>query len=163
MALLLAKRGIRNDHASNIKTGRLAMLTRRLFASCAICAASGLMATGVAAGAEAPASPGNVTRTLIQRTEGPADGYVTILMRIDIGPGVTVPWHTHPGIESAYFLQGAATLSIKGQPDRQIKGGDGSEIPPYTPHKVQNGDTTLQLVATYVVEKDKPLLTPAPQ
>jgi quercetin dioxygenase-like cupin family protein len=133
------------------------MLTRRLFASCAICAAGGLVASAVAAEAQTP--PTGITRTVLQRTEGPADGYVTILARIDIAPGVTVPWHTHPGIESAYFLQGGATLSVKGQPDRQVKGGDGAEIPARVPHKVQNGDATLQIVATYVVEKDKPLLT----
>ncbi len=135
------------------------MLTRRLFASCAICAVGGLMATGVAA--EAQSAPGGITRTVLQRTDGPGDGYVTILVRIDIAPGVTAAWHTHPGVESAYFLQGNATLSVKGQPDRQVKGGDGAVIPANTPHKVQNGDAVTQVVSTYVVEKDKPLLTPA--
>ncbi len=136
------------------------MLTRRLFASCALCAAGGLVATGVTAGAQTPTG---IARTVLRRTEGPADGYVTILASVDVDPGVTVPWHTHPGIESAYFLQGNATISVKDQPDRQVKGGDGAEIPPHTPHKVQNGDATLRIVATYVVEKDKPLLTLAPQ
>jgi quercetin dioxygenase-like cupin family protein len=134
------------------------MLTRRLFASCAICAAGGLVASAVTAGAQSASN--GITRTILQRTDGPADGYVTILARIDIDAGVTIPWHIHPGVESAYFLQGGATLSVKGQPDRRVKGGDGAVIPASTPHKLQNGDAVTQVVSTYVVEKDKPLLTP---
>jgi hypothetical protein len=60
--------------------------------------------------------------------------------------------HTHPGIESAYVLEGGFELPIQGQPTRTIKPGDGFQIPPETPHA--GG-------ITYVVEKGKPLASPA--
>ncbi len=69
------------------------MLTRRAFAACALCAAAGFWATGVEA-----QTPG-LKRTLIRRTDGPMDGYVTVEMRIEIEPGAMVARHTHPGIE----------------------------------------------------------------
>ena len=47
------------------------MLTRRAFAACALCAASGFLATGVAA--QTAVTPG-VKRTLLKQTDGPMDG-----------------------------------------------------------------------------------------
>ena len=72
------------------------MLTRRVFAVCALCAAGGFLATGVDAQTAAPAG---LKRTLIKQTDGPMDGYVTVEMRIEIDPGFMVARHTHPGIE----------------------------------------------------------------
>ena len=72
------------------------MLTRRLFAACALCAAGGFLATGAEAQTAAP--PG-FKRTIIKQTDGPMDGYVTVEARVDIEPGALVPRHTHPGIE----------------------------------------------------------------
>jgi quercetin dioxygenase-like cupin family protein len=52
---------------------------------------------------------------------------------------------------------------VKGQPDRAIKAGDGFQIPPEVPHSVRNGPEKSRVVATYIVEKDKPLASPAPE
>ena len=49
------------------------MLTRRMFAGCALCAVTGFVATG----AEAQNAPGGLKRTIITRTDGPMDGYET--------------------------------------------------------------------------------------
>lgn len=135
------------------------MLTRRLFASCAICAATGLIATEV----WAQSAPGPVKRTILQQTDGPAEGYVSILVRGEIAAGALVPRHTHPGVESAYLLSGGGLLSVKGLADRQMVPGDGWEVPAYTPHALRNGNQTTLIVSTYVVEKGKPLVSPAPE
>jgi quercetin dioxygenase-like cupin family protein len=132
------------------------MLNRRGFIGCAICAAVGLVAEGVSAQSNTP-TPG-VKRTILQQTDGPAEGYVTILARGEIGDGGVVPWHTHPGIESGYLISGTGTMFIKGQPDRKMQAGDSFHIPPETPHSVQC-DTAMQIASTYVVEKGKPLAT----
>ena len=138
------------------------MLTRRLFGGCAICAAVGLVATKV--DAQAPAAPlAGVTRTILSKTEFPGDKYITLLARAEIAPGTTVPWHTHPGVETAYVLDGEANLSVRGLPDRKIMAADGFQIPLETPHSVRNGDKPLKIVVTYVVEKDKPLVTLVPE
>jgi quercetin dioxygenase-like cupin family protein len=132
------------------------MLTRRNFASCALCAAVGLVATNV------DAQTGGVKRVILQQTDGPADGYVTILARGEIEPGALVARHTHPGIETAYLLEGGGMLSVKGQPDRLVSAGDSFQIPTLTPHALRNGDKFTRIASTYVVEKGKPLASPAP-
>ena len=131
------------------------MLTRRAFAVCALCAASGFLATGV--DAQAP----GLKRTLIKQTDGPMDGYVTIEMRVEIDPGATVARHTHPGIESGYVAEGAIELTIEGEGARKLAAGDGFQVPTRTPHGGPNGPAKTVIISTYVVEKDKPLASPA--
>ncbi|MGZ3330117.1 MAG: cupin domain-containing protein, partial [Xanthobacteraceae bacterium] len=94
--------------------------------------------------------------------DGPAPGYVTLLVEATIEPGVAVGRHTHPGIESAYVMEGGFELPIQGQPTRMLKAGDAFQIPPETPHAGgKAGDAKSRILITYVVEKGKPLATPA--
>jgi len=141
------------------------MLTRRGFAgfaSCAICAVTGFVATDASAAEGAPPVTPGVTRKLLSQMDGPMPGYVTISMEAEIEPGVTVARHTHPGIESGYVLEGGFELPIQGQPTRTLKVGDAFQVPPETPHAGgKSGDKKSRIVVTYVVEKGKPLVSPA--
>ncbi|HJS86151.1 MAG TPA: cupin domain-containing protein [Acetobacteraceae bacterium] len=143
------------------------MFTRRLFVPCALCAVTGFV--GSEANAQpnqqsaAPTATPGVSRRILQQTEGPAAGYVTLLVAAEIDPNAMVARHTHPGIESAYFLTGGGELSVKGSPTRQVKAGDGIQVPPETPHSLKNGAEPTKIVVTYVVEKGKPLASPAPE
>jgi quercetin dioxygenase-like cupin family protein len=133
------------------------MLSRRKFAACALCAAAGFGAMAVGeANAQMPAG---LKRTILSKTDLPDGKYVALLVAVEIDPGTTVPRHTHPGVESAYCLEGSAQLSVKGQPDRTVKAGDGFQVPTETPHGAKVGDQPFKLVVTYTVEKDKPLST----
>src|ERR1700674_2781669 len=109
---------IRPDTAIRTPQGRSVMLTRRGFAgvaSCAICAVTGFMATDASAqGTTPPATTPGVSRKILSQSDGPAPGYVTLLVAIEIEPGVTIGRHTHPGIESAYILEGGFELPIEG-------------------------------------------------
>lgn len=136
------------------------MLKRRGFVSCALCAAIGLVASS--AEAEAQGTSG-VKRTILQKTEYPGDKYACILVSVDIEPNAQVARHTHPGIESALLTAGGGTLSVKGQADRLVKVGEGFQIPPETPHSLRNGPEATRIAITYIVEKDKPLASPAPE
>jgi quercetin dioxygenase-like cupin family protein len=136
------------------------MLKRRGFVSCAVCAAIGLVAT--AEKGQAQGMPG-LKRTVIQKTEFPGDKYVCILMSVEIDANTSIPRHTHPGVESSIVEAGGGTLSQKGQADRVVKAGEGFQIPPETPHALRNGPETTRLAITYIVEKDKPLVTLAPE
>ena len=143
------------------------MLTRRGFAgfaSCAICAVTGFMATEAsAAEGAAPAKATGVKRKILSQLDGPMPGYTTINMEVEIDAGVTVPRHTHPGIESSYVLEGGFELPVQGQPTRILKAGDGFQIPPETPHAGgKPGDKKSRIAITYFVEKGKPLVSPAP-
>jgi quercetin dioxygenase-like cupin family protein len=144
-----------------ILTGSLAMLARREFVSCALCAAGGFVATGVAAQTNAPTA--GIVRNILRQIDGPMDGYVTVLAIAEVQPGAIVARHIHPGIESAYFMTGGGILSVKGEPDRQIAVGDSFQVAAYTPHSLRNGDSVTRVAATYVVEKGKPLASPAPE
>src|SRR3979490_557726 len=109
------------------------MLTRRGFASCALCAITGFIATEASAQGAPPAA-GGVTRKILSQTDGPAPGYETLLVEATIESGVAVGRHTHPGIESAYVLEGGFELPIQGQATRMLKVGDAFQIPAETPH-----------------------------
>ena len=77
------------------------MLTRRGFtgfASCAICAITGFVATEASAQGAPPAATTGVTRKILSQTDGPMPGYVTLLVEAEIEAGATVGRHTHPGI-----------------------------------------------------------------
>jgi len=133
-------------------------LTRRRGFLCWCCA--GLAGLGTTVGARAQ-SPG-ITRTVLGRQEFPGSDFVTLQVQVDLDPSFLVARHTHPGVETTTFISGGAVLAVKGQPDRTLKPGDSFQIPLETPHALQNGTAPARLVAVYVVDKNKPLSTPAP-
>ena len=138
------------------------MLTRRRFTSCALCAIAGFIATDASAQGAKPAATPGVTRKILSRTDGPTSGYETLLVEATIEPGVAVGRHTHPGVESAYVLEGGLELPIQGQETRMLKAGDGFQIPPQTPHAGGKPATAkTRILITYVVQKGKPLASPA--
>src|SRR6476660_9060461 len=138
------------------------MLTRRGFASCALCAITGFVATEASAQGAPPAAAGGVTRKILSQSDGPVPGYETVLVEATVEAGVAVGRHTHPGIESAYVLEGGFELPIQAQPTRTTKAGDACQIPPETQHAGgKPGDAKPRMLITYVVEKGKPLASPA--
>jgi quercetin dioxygenase-like cupin family protein len=110
-----------------------------------------------AASAQAPA----IKRTLLQRTDaGP--GLEAILGLAEIAPGGSTGRHSHSGIETGYVLEGETTLEIDGEPARVVKAGDSYSIPAGRIHNATvTGTSSARVIATYVVEKGKPLATPA--
>jgi quercetin dioxygenase-like cupin family protein len=141
------------------------MLTRRGFAgfaSCALCGLAEFAATAVSAQGAPPPAPAGFSRKILSQMDGPTPGYVTVVVEVNIDPGTFVARHTHPGIESGYVVSGGIDLPIQGQPTRALKPGDGYQVPVATPHAgAKNGDARTVLVSTYVVEKGKPLASPA--
>jgi quercetin dioxygenase-like cupin family protein len=134
------------------------MLTRRGFASCALCALTGFAATAVQA--EGPA-PAGIKREILQRMDGPTPDYETIIAAAEIVPGFTVPRHIHPGIESAYIAEGGGVISVDGEVTREIRAGDVAMVPPRRPHTLKNGDKPTRIISTYILEKGQPLSIPA--
>ncbi|WP_457106981.1 cupin domain-containing protein [Methylobacterium sp. P5_C11] len=133
------------------------MLTRRMFTGCAICAAVGFVADD--ASAQAPAG---LKRTITSRIDGPTPGYETLQVIVDIEPNFVIDWHTHPGIEAGYALEGVGELQIKGEAARTIKPGTAWVTAPETPHTLKNGADAAKLFVTFTVQKGKPLATPVP-
>jgi len=136
------------------------MISRRIFGSCGLCAAMALIAEPAEIQAQAT---GGVTRRILGREDVPGSNSETIQVFATVEPGAFVARHTHPGIESSFVFDGEATLMVRGRPNALLRAGEGFMIPPETPHAVQNGGKLLQIAATYIVEKGKPLSTPAPE
>lgn len=135
-------------------------LNRRLIVGCALCAVPGLIATSISA-QPAPAATAGVKRKVISQLDGPTPGYVTIAVELEIEAGAVVARHTHPGIESTYFVSGGGELLVDGQPARPFKAGDAIQVPAGTVHSVKNGPVATKGIGTYIVEKGKPLASPA--
>ena len=71
--------------------------------------------------------------------------------------------HTHPGFDLSYVLEGEGTLIVEGKPDQALKPGVVIQVPPNVPHDVKVAPgKPLKLLGIYVVEKGKPIASPAP-
>ena len=106
------------------------------------------------------AQPAGVTRTDLQRHDLSVAGHEAVQVRVDLAPGVAFPNHSHPGEEIIYVLAGSMEYDVAGKAPAILKAGDILFIPAGTVHSAKNvGDVTASELATYIVEKDKPLLT----
>ena len=107
----------------------------------------------------APAQQPGVKRTDLQRHDLGAPGREVIQVRVDIAPGVVFPRHRHPGEEIIYVLEGMFEYEVEGKPPMTLKAGDVLFIPAGTIHAAKNvGSGNAAELATYVVEKGKPLI-----
>ena len=109
------------------------------------------------------AQASGLTRTLVGRGDVSVAGREAVVARVEVAPGARAGRHTHPGDEISYILEGEAQLLIDGQPPRTVKAGESFIIPAGVVHDAHNSsDKPVKLVGVYVVEKGKPLATPAP-
>ena len=101
-------------------------------------------------------------RVELQRADLSVAGRETVVARGDFDPDGMVGRHTHPGDEISYILEGTVQLDIDGKPPVISKAGDVFVIPAGTVHSAKNiGKTPAKVLATYIVEKGKPLTTMA--
>jgi quercetin dioxygenase-like cupin family protein len=98
-------------------------------------------------------------RTDLQRHDLSAAGREVIQVRVDFASGYVAPVHTHPGEEIIYVIEGTLEYDIGGKVTR-VKAGDVLFVPAGIPHTAKNvGSGNAAELATYIVEKGKPLLT----
>jgi quercetin dioxygenase-like cupin family protein len=100
-----------------------------------------------------------IKRTVLRSIDYPA-GYTTVTAIVEVAPGACSGRHTHPGIDSGYVMQGDFVLKIDGKPDQTLKAGDSYETSPQMPHDGCSVSGT-KLIDTFVIEKGKPLASPA--
>jgi quercetin dioxygenase-like cupin family protein len=121
----------------------------------------GLTVVAFACAGAAIAQQGGIKRTPLQKVEFP-DGYFTVTAIAEI-PAGGAAGHTHPGIETGYLMEGEADLLVDGQPALHLKAGDSYAIPAGAVHDAKvHGDKPLKVLGVYVVDKTKPLASPAP-
>jgi quercetin dioxygenase-like cupin family protein len=123
------------------------------------CVAVAAVVAGVPAVAQQPEP---VKRTVLQKNDFPGDKMSTLLVLIEIAPNFVVAKHTHPGLETGYVQDGEITLTVDGQAEKTLKAGDSYTNPAAVPHIAKTGPQGVKLIATFIVDKDKPLAAPAP-
>lgn len=106
-------------------------------------------------------NPG-VQRIVINRADVSVPGREAVIVRAEIARGASVGWHTHPGEEISYVMEGEGEILVEGKPTLKIKAGDGFVIPNGATHDARNtGTVPLKLSVVYLAEKGKPIATPA--
>jgi quercetin dioxygenase-like cupin family protein len=118
-----------------------------------------IIASGFALYVAHAQQPGS-KRTDLQRHDLSASGREVVQVRVDFDPGYVSPRHTHPGEEIVYVLEGTLEYQIEGQPTVTVKPGNVLFVPAGAIHSAKNvGTSNGAELATYVVEKGKPLIT----
>ena len=101
-------------------------------------------------------------RTTLQQYDLSIPGREMIQVRVDIEPSSPPSRHFHPGEEIIYVLNGPLEYQIDGQETKVYTAGEALTVPDGVIHAVRNVGTGIATeLATYVVEKGKPLLTVA--
>jgi quercetin dioxygenase-like cupin family protein len=114
--------------------------------------------SGLAAPVTEAQQPG-ITRSDVVRHDLGVPGREVIQVRVDFAPGVAFGRHSHPGAEVAYVLEGTLEYQLDGEPPVKLKAGEALFIPAGTIHAAKNvGTGNAAELATYIVEKGKPLV-----
>jgi quercetin dioxygenase-like cupin family protein len=131
------------------------MQARRKAVAAAVIVAGGLVLH------VARAQQAGTKRIDLQRHDLSVPGREVVQTIVELGPGITSSRHTHPGDEIVYVLEGAPLeYEVEGKTPVTLKPGDVLFIPAGTVHAAKNvGNRKGAELATYIVEKGKPLLT----
>ena len=108
----------------------------------------------------ATAQQAGIKRTVLRSIDFPA-GYTTVTAIVELPPGACAGRHTHPGIDSGFVIQGDFVLKVDGKPEQTLKAGDSFESQPLVPHDGCSVSGN-KLIDTWVIERGKPLASPAP-
>ena len=131
------------------------------FAIAVLAGTLGIRASIAQPAAKPAAAPPGFKRVELNRHDSSNPGHEVVMARAEFDPGGAVPKHTHPGEEVAYVLEGEITLEVDGKPAQHLKTGDSFYLPGGTVHAAKNtGKGGAKVLATYIVEKGKPLATP---
>jgi quercetin dioxygenase-like cupin family protein len=117
-----------------------------------------IVGSGLALHVTRAQQPG-IKRTDLQRHDLSVPGREVVQARVELDPGVAFGKHWHPGEEIIYVLEGSLEYQVEGKPPVTLKAGDVLFIPAGTIHAAKNvGSGNGAELATYVVEKGKPLV-----
>ena len=123
--------------------------------------AAAALAVGAYAQSAAGPPPGITRADLLRHDLGQA-GHEVIQVRVGFAPGAFAPGHRHPGEEIAYVLSGTLEYRVESEPPVTLRAGETLFIPAGAVHSARNvGSGEAAELATYIVRKGEPLLTPA--
>ncbi len=108
------------------------------------------------------AQASGLTRTLVAKADVSVPGREAVVARVEVAAGSRAGRHTHPGDEISYITEGQVELLVDGQPPRIVKAGESFVVPAGVVHDAYDSSSEpVKLVGVYVVDKGKPLASPA--
>jgi quercetin dioxygenase-like cupin family protein len=115
--------------------------------------------TGLVVGVVAQQAP--FKRTVLQTGDLSVPGREAVTAIAEIQPAAAVGRHTHPGEEIGYVIEGTVLVEQEGKPPATLSEGQTFLITAGAIHNATNkGSGAARILATYIVEKGKPLATP---
>jgi quercetin dioxygenase-like cupin family protein len=122
----------------------------------------GMIGVGQAQQTTSPVQPTPVKRTILQKTDVPGTNLELIYATVEIAAGFKAGRHMHPGVVMAQVIEGEFWLQLDGQPEKILRAGESLTLPDRAIHNEGATDKAVKLNAVYVVEKGKPIASPAP-
>ena len=103
-------------------------------------------------------------RTVVQQVDlATVAGRESVTAFVEFQPAGTTGRHSHPGEEVGYVIEGTLLVEQDGKPPMTLNAGQAFLIPNGAIHNATSkGATGAKVLSTYIVEKGKPLATPAP-
>jgi quercetin dioxygenase-like cupin family protein len=110
-----------------------------------------------------PAAAPEVKRTILERhDQSGIEGVEIVTGTAEFPKGGVIGFHTHDGDEAGYIVKGEVIWRVKGQPDKTLKAGDHFFNPRGSAHSVVASGDGGTVFSTWIVDKGKPMATPAP-
>lgn len=111
-----------------------------------------------------PVAAQELKRTIMQRVDVPASAaHETVIGTVEVPPGGATGRHSHFGVEMLIMIEGEMDVLIDGEAPRHLKAGDSLAIPAGKIHDAKTVSSgAAKAAVTWVVEKGKPMATPAP-
>ncbi|TPG40767.1 cupin domain-containing protein [Flavobacterium pectinovorum] len=107
----------------------------------------------------ASAQQSGIKRTDLQKHDLSIPGKEAVQVKIDFDAHTAFGKHFHPGEEIIYVLDGTLEYEVEGQGTVTLKAGEVLFIPAGIVHSAKNNtNAKASELATYVVEKGKPIL-----
>ena len=127
----------------------------------AVClAVSAIAAVSASVSDAAPAAAPSVQRKVLLQQDLQVPNNQIVLVEVTIPVGGREGRHTHPGAAVVYVQEGALTLDYEGMPTKTYKVGESFYIETGKVHEgINNGNMPVKALASFVVEKGKPLAT----
>ena len=101
-----------------------------------------------------------VQRKVLLQQDLTIPGYQAVLVSVEIPVGGREGRHTHPGSVLVHVEEGALTLDYDGKPTATYKVGESFYVEPGKIHEgINRGNAPIKAIATFIVEKGKPLTT----
>jgi quercetin dioxygenase-like cupin family protein len=112
--------------------------------------------------ATAAAQQPTVTRKILLKQDAAFPGYEQDLVAVEIPVGGREGRHTHSGSVMIYVQEGTLTFDCDGKPTATYNAGDSLYVEPDKIHEgINNGKTTVKVIASFLLRKGVPMTSPA--